>query len=107
VALAIPGKATLRKYGLSLEEWRQIADSQGEVCFICGKLPPSNRLCIDHFHAPKFKKMPADEKKKWVRGLLCNYCNLRVASKAINLPKAKRLVIYLQAFEDKRKEEKK
>ena len=99
-----PSKQTIKKYGLSLKEWNDMADSQNHVCYICLKLPPSNILCVDHVHVKKFRKMPAEEKKKYVRGLLCRYCNLRVASKAINLEKAKRLVSYLQAFEDKIKQ---
>ena len=47
--------------------------------------------------------MPPEKRKVYVRGLLCNYDNLRVASKAVNLQKAIRLVAYLQAFEDKLK----
>ena len=99
-----PSKQTVKKYGLSLKEWNDIADSQNHVCFICNQLPKSRILCVDHVHVKKFKKMPPEEKKKWVRGLLCRYCNLRVASKAINLEKAKKLVVYLQAFEDKLKQ---
>ena len=98
-----PSKQTLKKYGLSLKEWHDMADSQNQVCYICNKLPKSQILCVDHVHVKKFKQLPAKKKKKWVRGLLCRYCNLRVASKAINLEKAIRLVSYLQAFEDKLK----
>jgi hypothetical protein len=99
-----PSKQTIKKYGLTLKEWNNIADSQNQVCYICLKLPPARILCVDHLHIKGFKKMKPEDKKKYVRGLLCRYCNLRVASKAINLEKAIRLVAYLQAFETKLKQ---
>ena len=101
-----PSKQTLQKYGLPLDEWRVLLEKQNGVCYICQKVPKTERLCIDHFHIKGFKKMKPEQKKLYVRGLLCNYCNLRVASKAINLEKAIRLVAYLTAFDTKLKAQK-
>lgn len=101
-----PSNPTLKKYGLSVAEWRVLLEKQNGVCFICQKIPKTERLCIDHFHIRGFKKMKPEQKKIYVRGLLCNYCNLRIASKAINLEKAIRLVEYLQAFDTKLKNQK-
>jgi hypothetical protein len=75
MTLKEPSKSTLRKYGLSREQWHMIAQRQNWTCAMCSKLPPSNRLAIDHEHRKGFKAMPASEKRKYVRGLLCSYDN--------------------------------
>ena len=94
-----PSKATLRKYGLTEGEWRAILDRQGGTCFICQKEPPKGVLCIDHFHAPKWKKLPPEKRKLYVRGLLCSYCNLRLLRKGWTLAKLRRAVLYVERFE--------
>lgn len=74
-------KNTVRAYGISLEDYKTLLGFQSGVCAIC-KSPPKNRnLDIDHSHVPGFKRLPAEEKRKLVRGLLCMRCNrFRVAS---------------------------
>ena len=64
---------SLRKYGITLEEYDRMAENQGGVCAICGNkdilIGPDGtskirRLAVDHCH---------DTNK--VRGLLCSCCN--------------------------------
>jgi hypothetical protein len=55
-------KKRVRRYGLTLEDYRALLARQGKACAICKKSVP--RLCIDHCHATGK-----------VRGLLCNKCN--------------------------------
>jgi len=98
-----PSKPTLKRYGLSLEEWKIMLGKQEGVCYVCRKEPPSQTLCIDHFHVPKWKKMPPEKRKLYVRGLLCAYCNLRLLRKGWTLEKLQRAVTYVQAFEEKLK----
>lgn len=95
----VPSKATLKKYGLSIKEWRNLLQLQGSVCFICEKVPPSNRLCIDHLHVKGFKKMKPEKRKQFVRGLICTHCNYRLVHKSMTLPKARNIVKYLERFE--------
>lgn len=73
--LKVPSAATKTKYGLRDIDWLALAANQKYVCAVCKKLPPSGRLCIDHEHVKGYRKMPAAEKRKYVRGLLCSYCN--------------------------------
>jgi hypothetical protein len=101
MSLLTPTISTLRRYGLSIEEWRAMATAQDHVCYICNRLPPSNRLCIDHAHIPKWKKLPPEKRKLYVRGLLCSYCNLRLLPKGMTLSKAKSIVTYLEAFKSR------
>lgn len=56
-------KNRARRYGLTLQDYRDILQRQANACAICKTSGP--RLCIDHCHATGH-----------VRGLLCRKCNL-------------------------------
>ena len=43
-----------------------IHNRTGEIC----------ELCVDHVHVDGYDKMTPEEKKKYVRGLLCSRCNI-------------------------------
>ncbi len=94
-----PSRATLDKYGLSPAEWKEIADRQGHVCAVCKKLPKSGRLNIDHQHVPRWKSKPPEERRKFVRGLLCHHCNRFYLAKAMTIAKALNCVDYLRDYE--------
>lgn len=51
-----------RKYGLSLEQWKELLALSEGRCAICGTKP--RRLCLDHNH-----------RTGKVRGILCDECN--------------------------------
>lgn len=57
------------KYGLSLEQYKQMCINQNHCCLICGiHSSKLNRILhVDHSH-----------KTGKVRGLLCNNCNLKL-----------------------------
>lgn len=57
-------EAMQRRYGITLETFRELAEKQNGRCAICGNPPRGKRLCIDHDH---------DSGR--VRGLLCHRCN--------------------------------
>ena len=101
--LSVPKSNTLKKYGLSEAEWRAMADEQGEACYVCRLKPMKGRLCIDHFHAPKWKKLPPEIRKAYTRGLLCFFCNTRYLGRGITVERAKNVVTYLERFEEKLK----
>jgi hypothetical protein len=54
------------RYGLTVEQYNEMLQSQNGVCAICGGINPEGRnLCVDHNHITgKF------------RGLLCTTCNV-------------------------------
>lgn len=54
------------EYGITLEQYDKLLESQGGVCAICGTDTPGGmgRFHIDH-----------DHKTGKIRGLLCNKCN--------------------------------
>lgn len=94
--IKVPSKATLKKYGLSAEEFSEIWRKQGSVCPICNRVPTTGRVNIDHHHVPKWKQMPPERRKTFVRGILCWHCNHQVL-RALTLAKAEACVMYLKA----------
>ena len=68
-------KRRLDKYGLTIEQYTELLDSQGNCCAICGTLLLNNRLThVDHCHATGK-----------VRGILCHHCNLLLGNAKDNL----------------------
>lgn len=60
-------RSGLRKnYGITLEYYNEMKESQNHMCKICGTDSPNNhgQFCVDHCH----------ETGK-IRGLLCDICN--------------------------------
>lgn len=98
IEVEIPLKATLDKYGLNRMGWIEIFLRQGGCCAVCKRLPESKRLNVDHDHAPGWKKMPPEERVKYVRGLLCYWCNKSYLGKGITIEKAENMVTYLKQF---------
>ena len=53
------------RYGISLQEYKEMANEQNGLCKICGRKPSNDKgLCVDHCHQTSH-----------VRGLLCPSCN--------------------------------
>lgn len=60
----------MSRYGITLEQYEEILKAQNGVCAVCFRPPRGKLLSVDHDHVTGF-----------VRGLLCNGCNLRVIGK--------------------------
>lgn len=77
-------KSNLRRYGLTLEQYESMLESQGGVCKICGRPELFRMLSVDHNH-----------NTGKVRGLLCTNCNfkLSVVEDSDFLQKAQRYLI--------------
>jgi hypothetical protein len=72
-----PSTATLKKYGLNAAQWNALPH---QACAICDRPFIKLKGFIDHEHVKGFSKMPAAEKRRYVRGVLCYWCNrFRVA----------------------------
>lgn len=99
--LITPTTTTLKRYGLTEAEWRAMADVQNHACYVCRLEPKKGRLCIDHEHAKGWKKMPPEQRKLWVRGLLCFFCNTRYLGRGISIARAKNVVSYLEAHAER------
>lgn len=66
----------VRKYGLTVEEYDEMYARQLGLCRICHK--PFPVLEVDHKHVEGFEEMSPEEKKKYVRGLICRSDNLAI-----------------------------
>lgn len=95
-----PSTTTLRKYGLSIQEWDALYLAQDGKC-PCGKLL-EKRICIDHYHCKGWKKMKPDERKKWVRGLCHWQCNFYFLRRGMTESVALGIANYLHKFEARR-----
>lgn len=93
--MKLPTPATLAKYGLTLEEW--VALSPDGVCAICKAKPSTGRLVVDHQHIRGWKKKPPEERKKFVRGLLCWTCNYFICARGATPEKLRAAASYLEA----------
>jgi hypothetical protein len=100
--LLVPSKATLKRYGLTEETWKKIADEQNHACFVCEQEPKRGRLCIDHDHVKGWKAMPGEKKALYVRGLLCFRCNTTFVGRSITIRRSQRVTQYLEAYELRR-----
>lgn len=98
----MPTRATLLRYGLSAEEWQAMWDKYQGACHVCLKVPSTGRLNVDHFHIPKWSKLPPEERKRWVRGLCCYTCNFKLLQKGVTIEKLERAAQYLREWENKK-----
>jgi hypothetical protein len=98
-----PGAATLKKYGLTAVEWFALLAGQGWRCPVCRKSGRGVRWNSDHDHVPGWKLMGPDDRKRYVRGVLCAYCNHRRVNSRMSAAEAQRIADYLAAYEARRR----
>lgn len=80
---------SLRKYGLTLEEYQAILASQRGRCYVCLRKPDDKRLVVDHNH---------DTGE--VRGLLCHKCNAALGMLNDMAWRVRRLYHYLEVSDE-------
>lgn len=97
-----PARSTLRRYGLDRDEWLVLMASQGWRCPVCLKTGASVKWNTDHDHVPLWSKRPPEERKRYVRGVLCVYCNFRRVNSRMPADEARRIADYLSAYEIRR-----
>lgn len=85
----------LTKFGITMKEKNELFNTQDGKCAICLKNIDIKTANTDHEHIEDYNNLPQDEKKQYVRGLLCRCCNLsKVGSNTLET--AIRVVEYLQ-----------
>lgn len=94
----IPTPGTLRRYGLTADDWLAILKRQGGVCAVCRTVPTSGRLVTDHEHVKGWKKLPREERRRYVRGILCFFCNHNYVGRRITVFKAENVAEYLRRY---------
>ena len=98
----VPAPATLRRYGLTVDEWRAIRDAQGGTCGVCDKVPASGVLHIDHEHVRGWVKMKGPARRKYVRGLACWHCNSVWLRRGATPERLRRAAAYLESYANAR-----
>lgn len=78
-------KVLRREFGISLEEYQAMHDTQGGVCAICGMAETGKTLAVDHCHT-----------SGKIRGLLCGRCNPAVGFLRESPELARELAAYLE-----------
>jgi hypothetical protein len=102
LGIHVVGAATLRKYGLTELEWLEMLAAQGWKCPVCGRRVA--RYNTDHEHVPTWKLKTPQERKVFVRGILCAYDNYRMVPSLLNAETAQRMAVYLHRYEKRRQE---
>ncbi len=97
-----PGPSTLRRYGLTADEWLALMKAQGWRCPVCLKSGAAVRWNTDHDHVPRWAARPPAERKRFVRGVLCAYCNFRRVNSRMPAVEAQRIADYLRRYEERR-----
>lgn len=86
----------LKKYGLNVDTYMAIYNSQNGVCLICKNPEHSNkRLAVDHDHSCC---SGASSCGKCIRGLLCSRCNKTLGMVQDNIEYLQNMIKYLQKY---------
>ena len=99
-----PTDVTLKRHGLTPEQWREMLDSQGGQCALCppGHLPPSLILNIDHEHVRGYWDMAPERKRKYHRGLVCYWHNKNFLARGASAELFDRAAAYLRAYDERK-----
>jgi hypothetical protein len=82
----------LSKYGITLDQYRVMLNSQGNCCAICKTTTPDTK-------SNKFFYVDHNHKTNKVRGLLCYHCNIALGMIRDNISVGLSLVEYLKKYE--------
>jgi hypothetical protein len=77
----------MAEYGLTLQEWEQLFESQGRCCAICKGTEPGtkNGWHTDHCHSAKR-----------VRAILCQHCNVMLGHAKDDIERLQAAILYLK-----------
>src|SRR3972149_8874044 len=98
----MPTNVTLKKYGLSLDEWQALYDKYNGACHVCYQKPSTGRLNVEHEHVKGWRKMKPEERKKYIRGLACYICNHRLLTRGVTIEKLLNAAKYLRDYEERK-----
>lgn len=76
-----------RDFGISMDQYVELSESQGGVCAICGTEPVKKALAVDHNHITGE-----------IRGLLCGSCNMALGQLEVE-DRLHRAVDYIMRFQ--------
>ena len=100
--IVTPSPQTLKRYGITREQWLELLAAQDWKCPICDKTGSDVKWNTDHEHVRGWEKMSDRERAKYTRGILCAYDNHRVVHSKISAKTAFRIAIYIFKYELRR-----
>lgn len=100
LGIRVVKRATLRRYGLTELEWLEHLARQGWRCPVCRRRV--EQFVTDHEHVKGWAKLPPEDRKRYVRGLLCVYDNYKVVPSRMSAEEAGRMAAYLHDYENRR-----
>jgi len=100
--MKLPTKTTLKKYGLTEQDYIDMYNEYDGACHVClEKSKNATRaLHIEHQHVKGWKQMPPEQRRLYVRGLACFICNFRILTKGVTLKRLRNAVKYLERYEN-------
>jgi DNA-directed RNA polymerase subunit RPC12/RpoP len=100
--ITLPSPQTLRRYGITADQWLQLLADQGWKCPICLKTGPDVKWNTDHEHVRGWDKLSDKERARYTRGILCAYCNHRRVHSSNTAVIAFRIAVYIFKYELRR-----
>ena len=102
--IKLPALKTLATYGLTMDEWLDYLGAMGPfdsaTCRICERA--QEQFVVDHQHVRGWKNMPPEERKKYVRGVICRGCNYYCLTRQVTALEHTNAGIYLREYEKRR-----
>lgn len=95
----LPTGQTLHKYGLSLQDWLELFNSQQGACAICKTPFAGRRANVDHVHVKGWNQMAPEQRRQYIRGLLCYQCNKFMCMRGVTSTKLWNGFMYMRAYE--------
>lgn len=98
--MKLPTKNTLRKYGLTESDYKIRWLLQGERCPICGRSDAP--MVIDHEHVRGWGKMKPEQRRKFVRGIICSWDNRWIVGRGATVENLRSGSEYLQDYRERK-----
>lgn len=101
-SIILPSPVTVAKYGWALEDWLGMLEAQGWACGVCRMETQTGKYVTDHEHVKGWAQMPDAERRLYVRGLTCWFCNRYLLARGISVERALSVANYLETYAERR-----
>lgn len=74
-------KYYIKRYGITVRDKELMLEKQKYCCACCEKPFGGKKAYVDHEHCLGYSRLPPEEKRNYIRGLLCYICNKWLVAK--------------------------